>query len=193
MSGLRPLSLTLRTGHVLTTTADSLNWTCTPALSRPSEGPMPLRDLIERIAHEPGTDAVYGLDAKNGSLFVTYAILDEIRSAHGGDFAWCITAPDHSCTLILDELDEICCESRAWTRGGTVEQLTALASAHHARIGFQEAATASVALPSLRVEQDGTRMFLRGRDTTIEFSNPRGPSQRQIAFATYLASLSLAA
>lgn len=193
MTAQRPLSLILKTGHVLTTCANSLDWTCAPELKRPSDRPLGLRDLIERIAHEPGTAEAYDVAEENRPFGVTYAILAEIRAAHGHSFAWEIATPDDSGIIVLDELDEICCESRAWLRHASRAQVQGLAHAHNLQIGYTGPADQPrEPVGRLRPEQAGRKLFLHGRDgLAIEMYVARAVHPRDLSFATYLASLSL--
>lgn len=219
MAGLRPTTIRLKSGHVLTTTPGDLIWTCTPAVPGRDERPLELRDLVERIAHAPGTDVAYGLSVKNGAFPVIYAILAEIRAAHGDAFAWQLCQPDGSSLMILDELDDYCCESRVWGHGGTLpptvtkmvgdkpwetrdyadadghargrETLLALIAAHNHRIGFATNPEAETSAGvGLRAEVIEDHIVLSDPTCPVfHFKAPRELGPREHAFAEYLIAL----
>jgi hypothetical protein len=72
--------------------------------------------LVSQLAHDARVVAHYGLDP---GLDTTYEMIVEIRAQHGWDFLWDAYAPDDSAVVLSDELDDICCESRAWFTAGS--------------------------------------------------------------------------
>lgn len=127
MTGQRPTTITLRTGHVLTAVAGGLDWTSVPVVpgfrNRPRQR---LREIVDGVAMLPGTAEAYGVPANEGSFPIVYAIIGEIRAQHGDAFAWTLEDTGDRSILVTDELDDYCCEGRLWVRGGGLQPMVTL-------------------------------------------------------------------
>jgi hypothetical protein len=117
----RPREIALR-GDLILVRQGGLDWAAKNHPDLPGIDPMPLRDLLHRLTSEPSIRRAYGGIAASGSDRMTplYAMISEIRENYGAAFPWRLEAPDASAILLLDELDDAVCESRAWLRGGGI-------------------------------------------------------------------------
>jgi hypothetical protein len=110
----RPREIALKGDFVLSQQGD-LTWAVKNHPDEVRNGPMALRDLLHRLTSEPSIRRAYGGIAASGSDRMTplYAMISEIRENYGDAFVWRLEAPDASAILLLDELDDAVCESRA--------------------------------------------------------------------------------
>ncbi len=76
---------------------------------------------LDRVAVQPGTAEAFGCRPEAGFFAVLYAILAVLREAHGQAFAWTRIETGDRSLLVIDELDDPCCESRVWARGGDLQ------------------------------------------------------------------------
>lgn len=112
---MRPYEILLTTGHRLVSTPSG-RWYCHNVWDEP----VTLRDLVSRVA---GTLEAQQHYQQPLGFATIYAIIDEIRRAHGDHFAWDYGAFDSITLVLLDELDDVCCESRCWFTAGPPKSL----------------------------------------------------------------------
>lgn len=217
MTNQRPTTITLKTGHVLTAVAGTLDWSTQPVA--PDTAPirtMGLRDLIGHIAHRPGAIEAYATSDKWGRFFVTYDIIDAIRAEYGRAFAW-MQVPMEDSIVVLDELDDICCESRIWATGGGVQPLvtlytddkpwkthgrpskdeherglaamTALIHRHNVRIGYAEPSVDAEIADIAQEMVDDHIVISAGVTPLFAFRGPRGLRDHEHGFADYVINL----
>lgn len=218
MTGQRPTTITLRTGHVLTAMAGGLSWTSDPVVPALRDRPRhSLREIVDGIAMRPGTAETYGVPANEGSFPIVYAIIGEIRAQHGDAFAWTLEDTGDRSILVTDELDDYCCEGRLWVRGGGLQPLVTLTvgdrpwqtraepsaeeharglatvrgliAAHNRRIGLP-AISAPTALPALRAEVAEDHIVIAGpAEAAFTIKAPRELGPREHDLAAYLVQL----
>lgn len=160
--------------------------------------PTGLRDLVSSIGSMLCSEEYY--QAERG-FTCTYAIIDEILKQHDREFAWEVYPPDHSAITLLDELDDICCESRCWFVGGSpkskvyvpersewcrvpatgmehqhaIAGLTMLAHAHNLRIGSSRLPQPNTSGP-IPLAPFSARIVFDAGDAFWLFTDARGSS-----------------
>lgn len=218
MTGQRPTTITLRTGHVLSAVPGGLTWTSDPVVPAFNDRPRQrLREIVDGIAMLPGTAQTYGVPANEGSFPIVYAIIGEIRAQHGDAFAWTLEDTGDRSILVTDELDDYCCEGRLWVRGGGLQTLVTLTvgdqpwqtraepsadeharglatvrgliAAHNRLIGLP-AVTGITPLPALRAEVAEDHIIIADpAEAMFTIKGPRGLGDREHGLAAYLVQL----
>ena len=218
MTGQRPTTITLRTGHVLTAMPGGLAWTSDPVVPAFRDRPRQrLREVVDGLAMFPGVAEAYGVSANNGSFPIVYAIIKEIRAQHGDAFAWTLEDTGDRSILVTDELDDYCCEGRLWVRGGGLQPLVTLKvgdrpwqtraepsaeeharglatvrgliAAHNRRIGLPLVVGLDP-LPTLRAEVAEDHIVIANpAEAVFTIKGPRGLGEREHGLAAYLVQL----
>ncbi len=216
MTQMRPTAILLRTGHQLTSAPGSLAWICEPPVPGRAGQSQGLRDVLDRVAVQAGTAEAYGCRPNAGFFAVVYAILAELREAHGQAFAWTRVETGDRSLLIIDELDDPCCESRVWARGGNLQPLVTqtvagqpwtsraepspedhadgaaavdrLIASHNHRIGFTAGGRPEPSVVTNEIVEDHIVVRMADRPV-LAFKGPDGIGARERGFADYLASL----
>ena len=192
-SQMRPRHIALKGDFVLSL-KDGLSWEVKthPILSR--TGKTSLRELLHRLAHDPVIRREYGGSHLQPSDWATplYGMVADIRRTYGNVFAWKLVAPDTSAIMLLDELDDYVCESRAWLRAGGITPFVECHVANGTTVRTRELPTtdqherAMAVLSSIvrhrnarvagfvRPNEEIPRLRMRGHAELIVFSDENG-------------------